>query len=332
MLHLIAIAAGVFVATLALTRLFRARAASAALVDLPNHRSLHDRPVPKVGGLAMLISAGAAAALFGTEPPLVWCAAFLLLVSVVDDARNLAASTRLAAHSLAAIAFLWVFADTAREGWGFTALGFVTLVWMANLYNFMDGADGLAGGMTAFGFGSLAIVAHIGGHANLSLLAGVFAVAALAFLCFNFPPASVFMGDAGSVPLGFLAAALGYVGFQRGAWPYWFPALVFAPFIVDASYTLVRRALRGERVWVAHREHLYQRLVLAGWSHRRLALVAYGIMCGVDAAAIFALRQSQDGQIALIVATLVLLGLLVAAAERKAVRPAVANSAEEAHR
>ena len=86
------------------------------------------------------------------------------------------------------------------------------------------------------------------------------------------------MGDAGSVPLGFLAAALGIEGWRRDLWPLWFPLLVFSPFIADATLTLTRRVLRGERVWRAHREHAYQKLVCLGWSHRRVALHAYGLM------------------------------------------------------
>jgi UDP-N-acetylmuramyl pentapeptide phosphotransferase/UDP-N-acetylglucosamine-1-phosphate transferase len=86
------------------------------------------------------------------------------------------------------------------------------------------------------------------------------------------------MGDVGSVPLGFLAAVLGLHGWGMGAWPAWFPLLVFSVFIVDATVTLLRRGLRGEKVWMAHREHYYQRLIQSGWSHRRLALTAYFLM------------------------------------------------------
>jgi UDP-N-acetylmuramyl pentapeptide phosphotransferase/UDP-N-acetylglucosamine-1-phosphate transferase len=93
------------------------------------------------------------------------------------------------------------------------------------------------------------------------------------------------MGDVGAIPLGFLAATLGLHGMQLGAWQEWFPVLIFSPFILDATVTLLKRALRREKVWQAHREHYYQRLVRAGWSHRKLVLHEYGIMLALAASA-----------------------------------------------
>jgi UDP-N-acetylmuramyl pentapeptide phosphotransferase/UDP-N-acetylglucosamine-1-phosphate transferase len=330
MLSSFALAALVFAATLVLIRALSARSAK-LLLDLPNHRSLHETPTPKVGGLAMMVAGLAAVSIAPGAPfwALIVCAAFLTSLSALDDASNLPASMRLTAHALVVGAFL---ASYPAQGWLFNALAFATFIWMINLYNFMDGADGLAGGMTLLGFGALAVASHAAGeagNADIALFALVFAVAAAAFLCFNFPPASVFMGDAGSVPLGFLAAAIGYLGYSHAVWPYWFPALVFSPFILDSTYTLLKRALRGERIWVAHREHVYQRLILSGWSHRRLALVAYGIMCIVQVAAIFALRQPPGMQIAVIALALLLQAALIVAAEvhlaKRAARAAVAG-------
>jgi UDP-N-acetylmuramyl pentapeptide phosphotransferase/UDP-N-acetylglucosamine-1-phosphate transferase len=105
------------------------------------------------------------------------------------------------------------------------------------------------------------------------------------------------MGDVGSVPLGFLAAMLGLEGFWRGAWPAWFPLLVFSVFIADASVTLLRRGLRGEKVWVAHREHYYQRLIRSGWSHRRLALAAYLLMFVTAGSACLLITASLPAQV-----------------------------------
>jgi UDP-N-acetylmuramyl pentapeptide phosphotransferase/UDP-N-acetylglucosamine-1-phosphate transferase len=173
-------------------------------------------------------------------------------------------------------------------GWPVAALAVVGIVWAANLFNFMDGADGLAGGMAAIGFAALAIAAAQGGYKDLAVLCAAIASAAVGFLAFNFPPARVFLGDAGSIPIGFLAGAMGLHGAVSGIWPWWFPLLVFSPFVVDATLTVLRRAARGERFWVAHRTHAYQRLVLAGWSHRRLALAAYGVMAAASASALAA--------------------------------------------
>jgi UDP-N-acetylmuramyl pentapeptide phosphotransferase/UDP-N-acetylglucosamine-1-phosphate transferase len=175
----------------------------------------------------------------------------------------------------------------------------LAIAWTTNLYNFMDGSDGLAGGMAVIGFGTYASAAWIGGNVEFELLAWSIAAAAAGFLIFNFPPAKIFMGDVGSIPLGFLAGALGVAGWQRELWPLWFPLVVFAPFIVDASVTLVRRVLRGERVWEAHRQHYYQRLILSGWSHRRTAVSEYGLMLLCGAAALTGLQQPPAGQFAL---------------------------------
>lgn len=197
----------------------------------------------------------------------------LALISWIDDRRHVAIPVRFGLQFSAAIAWIGCFGFSWWE-----VLAVVPLVWMSNLYNFMDGSDGLAGGMAVSGFGAYALAAWLSGDVAMSLLNASIATAALGFLCFNFPPARMFMGDVGSVPLGFVAGALGYQGWLQGLWPWWFPLLVFSPFAVDATLTLLRRASRGERVWQAHREHYYQRLVRMGWGHRKTALAEYGLM------------------------------------------------------
>ncbi|MGH6622702.1 MAG: glycosyl transferase, partial [Burkholderiaceae bacterium] len=104
----------------------------------------------------------------------------------------------------------------------------------------------------------------------------------------------------GSVPLGFLAASLGLMGWADGAWPAWFPLLVFSPFLIDASVTLVARLLRGERPWRPHNEHLYQRMVRSGLGHRRTALIWYGVMLACAVTGSLAIRWPFEGQIALL--------------------------------
>jgi len=143
--------------------------------------------------------------------------------------------------------------------------------------------------MAVIGFGALSVAAWLGDAPGLAAFCAAIAAAALAFLCFNFPSARLFMGDAGSIPLGFLSATLGISGATTGTWPWLFPLLVFSPFIVDASVTLVRRTLRGEKIWQAHRSHYYQRVVLLGATHRQLALSAYVLMLAMAALA-FVLR------------------------------------------
>ncbi|MBS1185065.1 MAG: putative undecaprenyl phosphate N-acetylglucosaminyltransferase [Proteobacteria bacterium] len=245
-------------------------------MDHPNARSLHETPTPRIGGLGIMAGVGAAGVWLtdGALLPLLLGALGLAAVSLLDDLRGLPVRVRFLAHFVAAAGCLVALGLT---GWALMA-GTLAVVWMTNLYNFMDGSDGLAGGMAALGFGALALAAWLGEASGLAAFSASIAAAALAFLRFNFPPARVFMGDAGSIPLGFLAAALGILGAQQQVWPWVFPLLVFSPFIVDASVTLMRRAMRGEKVWQAHRSHYYQRVVLLGASHRQLALAAYALM------------------------------------------------------
>lgn len=258
------------------------------MLDHPNERSLHQQPVSRTGGIG--VAAGIAVSVPLVSPiewwPL-WLGAVLLVgVSFVEDLAGLSILGRLAAHFLAAGALVVGLLAQGLE-WGWAAVVILPVVWMINLYNFMDGMDGLAGGMAVFGFGFLAVLSWVGHHQPLMLASASIAAAAAAFLLFNFHPARIFLGDAGSTTLGYLAAGLGLTGWHYGVWSLWVPLLVFSPFIVDASVTLARRLMRGEKFWQAHRSHYYQRLVLSGWSHRRTALAEYGVMvcCGCGALA-----------------------------------------------
>jgi UDP-N-acetylmuramyl pentapeptide phosphotransferase/UDP-N-acetylglucosamine-1-phosphate transferase len=181
--------------------------------------------------------------------------------------------------------------------------------WITNLYNFMDGSDGLAGGMAVIGFAAYALAAAVVGHTPLAATSLAIAAAALGFLVYNFPPARIFMGDVGSIPLGFLAGALGVVGWRDDVWPLWFPLLVFGPFIGDATITLLKRAARRERVWQAHREHYYQRLVRMGLGHRGTALLGYAAMLFCAAAALFGREQAPAVQAAVFAGVSALLGV-----------------------
>jgi len=128
------------------------------------------------------------------------------------------------------------------------------------------------------GFCYYGLTALLLGNINFAMVNFVIAAAALGFLILNFHPARIFMGDAGAVPIGYLAATMGLVGWIDGLWSLWMPLLVFSPFIADASVTLLKRLWRGERIWQAHREHYYQRMVQSGLGHRKTALLSYGLM------------------------------------------------------
>ncbi len=294
--------------------LTRNRFARIAL-DRPNERSLHDEPLPRSGGLGVHAGVLLAWPMAGADiPVIIWISVLgLLVVSLMDDIRGLPVLARLAAHLLASgiAAALIIFPDYGLVAACLATLG---ISWSINLYNFMDGADGLAGGMAGFGFGFYGIAAWVAGSTGFALVSFSIAAAAVAFLLFNFHPARIFMGDVGAVPLGFLAGTMGLIGWLQQDWAWWFPLLVFSPFIVDASVTLARRIFRGARFWEAHRDHCYQRLVRMGWGHRRTALAEYALMTLCGTAALAGLHWSLAGQIALLVAAVlgyfVILGLV----------------------
>ena len=260
-------------------------------LDQPNARSLHERAVPRSGGIAVAVGAAAALAFGAAELwlPLALGAA-LAGFSFIDDLYGIPTAVRLAAHLAAAALLVWYVLSPMHP----VAMVLLALAvaWITNLYNFMDGSDGLAGGMALIGFGAYAAAAQLSGHAALAALSASLAAAAAAFLLYNFHPARIFLGDVGSIPLGFLAGGLGLVGWRDDLWPLWFPLLVFAPFIGDATITLVRRLARGARVWQAHREHYYQRLVLMGLGHRGAAWVFYGLMLLCALAALAGRQQA----------------------------------------
>jgi UDP-N-acetylmuramyl pentapeptide phosphotransferase/UDP-N-acetylglucosamine-1-phosphate transferase len=252
-------------------------------LDRPNARSLHARAVPRAGGLALWAGwLGGTAWLPGPQPWLLPLLA-LIAISLRDDLRGVHPIVRLAVHCASAAAWLWLAGSPVQP-----FLAVVLIVWMANLYNFMDGSDGLAGAMALVGFGAYAGGAWLAGSATATVLAAL-AAATVPFLACNLPPARIFLGDAGSVPLGFLAAVLGLTGWAQGWWPAWFPVLVFLPFIADASTTLAVRLLRGDRIWEAHRDHCYQRLVRLGWGHARTLALYAGLMLGAAGSALAAL-------------------------------------------
>ncbi|MDD2915769.1 MAG: glycosyltransferase family 4 protein [Gallionella sp.] len=280
-------------ATLALAFVLTTGKVGGIVHDIPNERSLHEKPVPRTGGIALMAGVLAGWSLLQYWPLwIVLPALGLFALSLLDDVRNLSPGVRLIGHFIAAL--VAVAGAGVSLAWFIPVLLFV--VWMTNLYNFMDGSDGLAGGMALFGFGCYGVGAWMGGNEAFALLNFSVAAAALGFLFLNFHPARIFMGDAGSIPLGFMAAVFGVWGWQTGYWPFWFPLLVFSPFIADATVTLLKRARRGERLSQAHRSHYYQRLVQMGWGHRNTALAEYALMLLAGASALWGIGMDNTAQ------------------------------------
>ncbi len=269
---------------------------------MPNERSLHTQPVPRVGGVALIAGVLCGWALLFNALAL-WVVLPLIalfVVSLLDDIYSLPMKQRLLVHLLAASIMVVGSGFIAQQGVLIALAMLLSTVWLTNLYNFMDGSNGLAGGMALFGFSMYGIAALLADNTTLALLNFCISGSAFSFLTFNFHPAKIFMGDSGSIPLGFLVAAMGLWGWQQELWVAWFPLLVFSPFIVDASVTLVKRTLRGDKVTEAHREHYYQRLVLMGWGHRNVALAEYALMSLVGASALWLIGNPFPWQLILV--------------------------------
>jgi UDP-N-acetylmuramyl pentapeptide phosphotransferase/UDP-N-acetylglucosamine-1-phosphate transferase len=311
----------VFLLAYAATRYLCSPVAGLRQLDHPNERSLHAVPTPRTGGLAILgslmLGFAASQVLFpdGAEAQTSrWIMGAALLIGAVsfwDDRMGLPPGLRFGVHSAAAVAVVVGTGLTVPQisfpllgTWTLGPLGpplaVLFLMWMTNLYNFMDGMDGFAGGMTVVGFGFLAYMALRGGQPGLAALACLVIGATGGFLVYNVPPARIFMGDVGSAPLGFLAGALSLKGVQEQAFDFWVPMLIFSPFLVDATMTLLQRLLRGEKVWQAHREHYYQRLVLSGWSHRKTVVVEYLLMLGCGGSAVLYSYAGEGGQLGIL--------------------------------
>jgi UDP-N-acetylmuramyl pentapeptide phosphotransferase/UDP-N-acetylglucosamine-1-phosphate transferase len=302
-------------------------------VALPEERSLHERATPTGAGLAVVIALVVSDVLLrwviptgepgsGLLPHLNLVAALLLIagVSWADDRRPLAPNLRLSVHTGAA--FLLVGADlTIGEGLLATCATLLMTVWSINLFNFMDGMDGFAGGMAVIGFGALAALGMTAGADDYTLAALTVTGAYAGFLAWNFPPARIFLGDVGSASLGLLAASFSLWGVRDGLFAAPVPILIFAPFWVDASLTLLRRLFRREKIWHAHCTHAYQRLARAGWGHRKTTLWEYALML-ICAAAAAGYQHAEGGRRLVILAgaaLIFLMGwLLVRSVERQA--------------
>ncbi|MDR9874050.1 glycosyltransferase family 4 protein [Pseudomonas allii] len=267
--------AAVLLVSLLLTWVLRRYALSRSLMDIPNGRSSHSVPTPRGGGVAIVLTFLVALVLVALAGWVSWNAAWPLLgagaliavVGFLDDHGHIAARWRLLAHFSAAIwALCWIgglptisLAGVELDlGWFGHVLAALYLVWMLNLYNFMDGIDGIASIEAVCACSGACLVYWLTGHESLMLAPMLLAVAVLGFLYWNFPPAHIFMGDAGS---GFLGVVIGVLSLQA-AWVapqmLWVWLILLGVFVVDATFTLGRRLLRGDKVYEAHRSHAYQ--------------------------------------------------------------------------
>ena len=275
-----------------LTGVARALLRYHGIVDRPNERSSHRVAVPRGGGIAVigvLLAAWLALWLAGACAScgaLFWIALAgalgLAALSWLDDVRGgLSVFLRLAVQVLAVGAGIVSLPGDGLILQGTVpalvdhALAAAAWLWFVNLFNFMDGIDGLSGVEGAsLGLGAFLLALLGAAPAGLGPLGLALAGVSLGFLLWNWHPARIFLGDVGSVPLGYLAGWLMLALAAAGAWQA--ALLLPAYYLADATITLVGRLLRGRRVWQAHREHFYQRVVVAGWSHQRTAALIAG--------------------------------------------------------
>jgi Fuc2NAc and GlcNAc transferase len=249
------------------------------ILDQPNERSSHQQPTPHGGGapLFLAFSFGVAVAALWWD---IWTAPYLLLMmlalalmllGVVDDFRELSVRLRMALYGLVALLMSAYLLQPMFGGaillaaslfWG------LVLLWSLNLFNFMDGIDGIAATQCVLACGSAALLAWVGGgHSAYALFCLLLAAAHLGFLAWNWPPARLFMGDAGSVPTGFLLASLALLGWVEGQLNPLCWLVLLAAFVTDASWTLLWRIASGQPFTQPHRSHAYQRLSRHMGSH-----------------------------------------------------------------
>ena len=298
------------VLALMLTPLIGRASIALGLVDAPGGRKVHARPIPRLGGVAVVLAAVGALALAagrGAEAPEVWltmrpfavAGGMIFVVGLIDDVRGLGPLPKLLAEFGAAAVMMssglliervTLLGTTWSLDWVAWPITAAWLVGVTNAFNLIDGVDGLAAGVVALAGTACAAILVVRGHAPEAMLLASFVGAALGFLCFNFAPASIFLGDSGSLLFGFLLASTAVTGWQKGATALAtaVPLLMFGVPIVDSAMALGRRAVACpaegrslgatlRRIAQPDREHIHHRLLKLGWSERRTVLILYGI-------------------------------------------------------
>jgi len=269
--------------------LFRRWSLKREMLDVPNERSSHSVPTPRGGGLIICFVSILALTIYtlAAGGSFYWSyfvgAIIIAIISLIDDVRTISPVLRIWFHSLAAGLAVWSlggfseilipFYGIIQIGFGGSVLAFLWIVWLINAYNFMDGIDGIAATQAVTAGIGWSLIGLIWGIGEISFYGAVLALSSFGFLLLNWQPAKIFMGDVGSAFLGYSFAVLPLLINKQAENPRlesmlpWIAVFLVWFFVFDSFFTVLKRFFRGEKVWLAHREHIYQKMVIAGLSH-----------------------------------------------------------------
>lgn len=267
------------------------KARSWGMLDNPNHRSFHSTPTPKGGGVAFAFACSIGILiLFAFNKirspiitPLFYGTPIIVALGWLDDRYSLSAKVRLVIHFLVSFFIYGLITQwftnpvsisfLPKVFWLNAVFCILFISWFINLYNFMDGADGMAGSMAVTASILIAWINFFHGLSSISIIYGILSYSVAGFLIFNWQPARIFMGDTGSYFLGFIFATLALTSKMHTHLSFYSHIIIFSFFIVDTTYTLLMRLVRGEKVSMAHKQHAFHKLTLMGFSHRRVTVL-----------------------------------------------------------
>lgn len=279
---------GAFILSFFLTKLYVVFAEKVKILDYPNERSAHKNPIPRGAGISFYLSFNIILAFLLWQErislqyafPLMMGGAVVVVLGYWDDLSSISALIRLFVHFLASVFIFSLLSNGFSEHvdisflpswpWLTTIFCILFIMWFINLYNFMDGSDGLAASMGIVGSILIAVISFLQGNPNLALIYIVLAYAIGGFLMLNWTPAQVFMGDAGAYFLGYVFGSLALITKLYYSSSLYVHLIIFGFFIVDATWTLIRRAVRGEKLYLGHRTHAFQKLISNGWGAGRV--------------------------------------------------------------
>jgi Fuc2NAc and GlcNAc transferase len=334
-------AAGFLLTTIG-TWLLIGAASKRGVLDIPNSRSSHSRPIPRGGGLSIVIVflaflvvifiAGPLDAVRSTALWLLLGGSAVAVVGFLDDLGDVMPLWRFLVHLGAVLLMVTVMPSlpalpigtyTLEPGWLTTGLIAIGLVWFINLFNFMDGIDGIAGVQVLCMLGGALLISYVQGDSNWVTMLGFLSACVAGFLVWNWPPAKIFMGDACSGFLGFSLGALAVGSSVNGPLNLWSWAILGSVFLIDATVTLITRMLRGKKWYQPHRSHAYQNLSRRFRSHGKVivGILAINVIWLVPWS-ILAVRTPENGLVYCLIAWApIFLGVVIASAGREELQP-----------